>query len=236
VRVVACGAHPDDVELVAGGTLLRLSGDGTHELTVVVVSDGSKGVASGADAEQIIAVRDREARQAAALVGADYLNLGFADGSLEDSPEMRQALVKALRTTEPSLVIGPPPDDYNPDHVAVSAALTAACLWAGAPGFTDGGAALKGSPALYYAAPIGGFGEHPSVFVDISSVFTEKLALLRTHVSQMALTDELFQGVDLVRLASVTDAFRGLQAGADYAEAFRPAQSWPRMRSGALLP
>lgn len=235
VNVVVCGAHPDDVEIVAGGTILRLTQAGGHDVTAVVVSDGARGAATDIDPAEIVATRDREARAAAELAGMAYRNLGFPDGVLEDSPELRQALVRELRAAEAELVIAPPPDDYNPDHIAVSHAVTAACLWAAAPGFTDEGPVLAAVPRLYYAAAIGGFGEQPTTFVDITDTFERKLELLRAHESQFALSSQLFQGVDLIRLASVTDAFRGLQAGVEFAEAFRPALRWPRVGADEAL-
>jgi N-acetylglucosamine malate deacetylase 1 len=238
MNIIAVGAHPDDVELTAGGTLLRYAGETArgHGLTICTVSDGARGVTSDSDPAEIVANRFQEASAAAEYLGAEYINLGFPDGELTDSAETRQEVTRVLRHKEAEVVLAPPPDDYNPDHNAVSDAVAAACLWASAPGFTDEGQLLERTPALYYCDAIGGLGSsHPTHYVDIGDVFDEKLALLRFHRSQTALSSEQFGG-DLIEIATATNRFRGLQVGVAYAEAFRPALMWPRLAPGWLLP
>lgn len=235
MNVVAVGAHPDDVEVVLGGTLLRYGAEGKHRLTVLVVSNGARGVSATVGPREIVAVRDGEAKAAASLLGAEYVNLGFPDGELADTRECRSAITDVLRAADAEVVFGPPADDYNPDHVAVSSAVTAACLWASAPGWDGSTKALARTPTLYYTETIGGFGEQPTLFIDISPVIDRKLELLRVHRSQARLGEEHF-GSDLVDIATRTSSFRGLQAGVRHAEGVRPALSWPRVQAGVGLP
>lgn len=236
MNIVAVGAHPDDIEICAGGTLLRWASEPSHRVTVVVLSDGTGGsVSSETPAESIASTRANEARDAAKLMGADFVGLGMPDGRLVDSDDSRMALVEVLRRTHADVVLGPPLDDYNADHVAVAHAVNTACLWSCVPAFASESPALTRVPALWCFDSIGGRGEQPEVYVDISDVFDRKLELLHRHESQFALTTRLL-GADLADIVQRTNAFRGLQAGVAYAEGFRAARDWPRIRTSSWDP
>lgn len=235
MHVVALAAHPDDIELTCGGLMLRYADEGVHQLTVIVASDGAMGASSMVEDSQLVETRASEARSASEHIGAEYRNLGFPDAQLFDTHEFRIALTKALREANADVIISPPPDDYNADHVAVAHAATAAALWTVVPGLKDCGPILARTPRLYYCDVIGGCGEPPSLYVDVSAVFDRKLSLIHQHASQFSLTEAMF-GVNLAQIATITAEFRGLQAGVRYAEAFRPALSWPRIRPGCDLP
>ena len=168
-------------------------------------------------------------------MGAEIVGLGMPDGSLEDNHGLRMALVEAFRLANTDVVLAPPAEDYNADHVAVSAAVEAACLWSCAPAFSSASPPLARAPALWFFDSIGGFGQTPEVLVDISDVFDQKLELLEFHESQRALTSRVL-GTDLLDVAIRTNAFRGLQAGVAYAEGFRAGRSWPRVRDSSWHP
>jgi LmbE family N-acetylglucosaminyl deacetylase len=104
-RVLAVGAHPDDVEYFAGGTLARLVEAGAAA-TLVVCSDGGRG---GRGLEDAVAVRREEQAAAAAALGVpDVVMMGFPDGELE-AARLRARLVAELRRTRPVLVLGHDP-------------------------------------------------------------------------------------------------------------------------------
>lgn len=235
LNYVAISAHPDDIECLCAGTLLRLSDEGEHNLTSVVVSDGSKGAADGKQGKEIAAIRDREARAAAAVIGAEYRNLGFVDGELMDSMELRAAIVAELRSARADAVITLAPDDYSGDHIAVSQAVTAACQLAGACGWVQGGERLPKVPVLYYMESVGGGGQEPTIYVDITDVYERKLEALSCHQSQFALVGDSY-GVDLLEVAQITNAWRGLQSRVRHAEGFTACASWPRRHAGTHLP
>lgn len=235
MNIAAVGAHPDDVELCGGGTLLRWAAETNHDVTVIVASDGARGGVGGAEVKALSQRRATEASEAAKMMGATLMGLGRPDGNLVDDDDLRAALVEGFRVANVDLVIGPPPDDYNADHVAVASAVEAACLWSCVPAFKSTSPPLARTPALWYFDAIGGRGEHPEVFVDITSVFEQKLTLLRLHASQAALTSRVL-GVDLLDVAHRTNAFRGLQAGVAYAEGYRPSRRWPRIRDSSWYP
>lgn len=76
-EILAVGCHPDDIEEFYGGTLLLLKQAG-YGVSLVVMTQGESGSRT-VSAEEIVEIRDQEARNAAALMGANYINLGFID-------------------------------------------------------------------------------------------------------------------------------------------------------------
>src|SRR5687768_10132476 len=120
---LAVGAHPDDVEFGAGGTLAKWAAAGctVHHL---ICTDGSKGTwDAAADLPALIARRQVEQRDAARrLAGAragDVVFLGRVDGDLTADRETVAAVVRAIRTLRPGVVLGHDPWKryrLHPDH------------------------------------------------------------------------------------------------------------------------
>ena len=114
------GAHPDDAEFGAGGTLARWAEAGC-EITMLVVTDGSKGSWDpGIDRDTLVASRRREQRAAADILGAvDVIHLDHVDGELEYSMELRAELCRWIRTIRPAVVLTHDPWRrymLHPDH------------------------------------------------------------------------------------------------------------------------
>lgn len=121
-RVLAVGAHPDDIEFGCGATLARWAAQGSH-VTLLVLTDGSKGTwDAGADLDALRAERAAEQRRAAdALGAADVVMLGEPDGELEATLELRARVCAAIRTARPDVVAGHDPWKryrLHPDHLA----------------------------------------------------------------------------------------------------------------------
>ncbi len=97
-RAMVIFAHPDDAEFGSAGTVARLSADG-KDVTYVVVTDGSKGSADpNITAQMLIETREREQRAAAEVLGVKRVEfLGFPDGMLEPTIEVRRAVTAAIR-------------------------------------------------------------------------------------------------------------------------------------------
>ncbi len=119
-RVLTIGAHPDDAEFGAGATLARWADQGA-KITIVVVTDGSKG--SWDPHEDQVALVERrkdEQRAAATAVGAsDIVFLGHTDGELEYSGALRNELAELIRRLEPEVVLTHDPwqrYQMHPDH------------------------------------------------------------------------------------------------------------------------
>ncbi len=223
--ILALHAHPDDIEILAGGTLARLSELG-HSVTIVTATAGEGGSAVFEPAETG-RIRQAEATAAAALIGADYRCLGFADlGVFNDDPS-RRAVTELIRSVAPDLVITASPIDYHPDHEAISVLARDACFAAPVANYRTGTArALNRIPALYFMDSIGGRDRDgtriPRHFaVDVATTFATKQAMLAQHQSQAdwvarqhGITDHLADMVAWTRRV-------GRDFGVDYAEAFR---------------
>src|SRR5437762_11982761 len=118
-RVLAIHAHPDDIEILAGGTLALLAQAG-HEIAIATFTPGDCG-SQELGAEEIAAVRRREAANSAARIGAQYFCLEFRDLCIFSDGPSRRRVVEALRETRPQVILTAAPVDYLFDHEAGSA-------------------------------------------------------------------------------------------------------------------
>jgi LmbE family N-acetylglucosaminyl deacetylase len=121
-RVLAIGAHADDIEFGCGATLAKWAAAGA-EVHLCICTDGSKGTWDpDADLASLIAMREQEQHDAAAALGAaDVTQLRFVDGELEDALAARAAICREIRRTRPDVVIGHDPwrtYRVHPDHRA----------------------------------------------------------------------------------------------------------------------
>lgn len=138
-RALAIGAHPDDVEFGAGATLARWADAGT-EVSIVVLTDGSKGSWDADDDLQgLIERRALEQRAAADVLGAGRLEMaGFVDGELTAGHSEQQFLTAALRRLRPDVVLGHDPWKryrLHPDHRQAGFATVDAIVAARDPHF-----------------------------------------------------------------------------------------------------
>lgn len=182
------GAHPDDAEFGVGGTLARWARDGC-EVTILVVTDGSKGTwdESLPTADLVAARRDEQERAAGILGAGQVIHLDHVDGQLEHSMALREELCRWIRTVRPQVVIGHDPWRrymLHPDHRAAGM------------GLIDGVVAARDH--LFY--PDQGLDKHrpeaillwqadePDHHEDISSTFATKIEALLCHSSQTSTT------------------------------------------------
>lgn len=133
-RALVAFAHPDDAEFLCGGTVALWTQEGT-QVTYVCATDGSAGW-NGPDLsrEEITARREDEMRTVAALLGVEDVRfLGYPDGMLETSLDLRRDLTREVRRTRPDVIVAPDPSllwsgrTYinHPDHRAVGEAMLA---------------------------------------------------------------------------------------------------------------
>lgn len=238
MNVVCVGAHQDDNELGCLGTLLKLLATRSDvTITNVSISNGDKGAQYNPSMpyEEVAAMRNAEATAIAQAIGARYVCLGQSDEYIHDTDEARNQLTDVLRAAKADLVLTHPPEDYNTDHVIAGQIAFHACLLASVRTIFTEHPPLDAFPALYYSDTVAGLGFQPTHYVDITDHFQRKCELLRLYKSQMT-NMEQFGGEDLIGLASVLNRLRGLQCGVGYAEGFRPALAWPRVRPGCPLP
>ena len=165
MRVLAVGAHPDDVELGCGGTLLRHH-ERRDEITVLVMTGGERGVY---DARS----RRNEQQYAAALTGATLIWGGFADGAVPPGPEAIAVVDRAVARSGAEILYTHAPDDSHQDHIATSSVCLAA--------------ARRVPTVLYYETP-STLEFMPTVFIDLDDVMDRKIGLVRAHLSRCCAT------------------------------------------------
>jgi LmbE family N-acetylglucosaminyl deacetylase len=234
MRVLAVGAHPDDLEILCGGTIARFVREG-HAVVMCHATSGNRG-SYVHTSEEIARIRDGEARRAAEIAGAEHVTLGLPDSEVEAAdPAQKRAVVDLVRTTRPDLIITHYPADYMSDHNEISKLVFDASFHATLPLFETGKPHHDVVAPIYYMDTLMGIGFQPSEYVDVGGVIDTKVAMLEAHASQVTwLRDH--DGVDVVEQMKTTTRFRGQQCGVDYAEGFVPCLTWLRTRPRRLLP
>jgi LmbE family N-acetylglucosaminyl deacetylase len=216
-RVLAVVAHPDDAELLCAGTLARAKADGAA-IGICVLCRGDKGQPDR-PIRHLAAMRGREMKRAAALLGAELLLAGFSDGELECGLPQRRRLLDLLRRFKPTLVLAHAATDYHADHRAASALTEIASWTCASQGYRTRLPALERAPALWWMDTINMHQFTPGFYIDVSAFTPLKEQMLACHESQLA------RGHDgdfspLLDLMRVQYQARGAQAGVAAAEAF----------------
>ncbi len=222
-HVLTIFAHPDDAETVAGGSLLRLAAAGAR-ITLCVVTDGDKGTADDHDlAAAVITRRQAEQKRSAVRLGAELVYLGFEDGLVQPTIELRRALVRVIRQVRPQIIITHDPtvwfrhDVYinHPDHRAVGQAALEAIYPAVKKPRTFPELLDQEGLAPHVVREIWlGPTDHPNHWVDIHAQLEGKLELICEHASQFPPEPARAAFTRLAREA-------GTPAGLAAAESFR---------------
>src|SRR4051794_28789109 len=224
VRILAIHAHPDDLEILAGGTLAHLSRQG-HSITIATMTPGDCGTAEY-DPETISAMRRREALTAAEQIGAQYICAEFRDLAIFNDDPSRRRVTELLRITQPSIVITSSPVDYHCDHEATSILVRDACFSAPAPNYQSGTApVLPAIPHLYFLDPDEGRDREgrtvtPDFVVDVSPYLDLKRSMLASHHSQRAWLQKHHGMDNYIETMEEWTADRGRLAGVAYGEGF----------------
>ncbi len=234
LRVLAVGAHPDDLEYQIGGTLARYAAQG-HHVTMAVVTNGNVG-SSTLPPDEIAAIRFQEATASASLIGAELLWLDYDDEFFFYNEESRRHLIDVMRQARPDVVLAHWTDDYHPDHSLSGQAVRDARIMTAVPNIVTAHPPLQAIPKLFFYDTLAGINFQPEVYVDISSTFAIKQQMLAAHVSQNAWISDIFEGSSIGGMMETQSRFRGLQAGYRYAEGFRALETWPRAADFSLLP
>lgn len=194
-RVLVVTAHPDDVDFGASGTLARWTAEGIA-VTLCVITDGDAGGFDPAvPRSDIPGIRRAEQRAAAALWGAaDVVYLGYRDGELTVSHDLRRDISRVIRQVRPRrMLIQSPERNWeriqasHPDHLAAGDAAIQAVYpdarnpFAHTSLLQDEGLEAWTVEEVWVMA-----GPQPDHFVDITDTFDTKIAALRAHESQTA--------------------------------------------------
>jgi len=225
-RVLAIGAHPDDIEFFAGATVAALR-DAGAEVVMGICTDGSRG---GRGLDDAAAVRRAEQQRAAAVLGVgEWIWLAYPDGSLTAGDPLRGDLVRELRRVRPELVLAHDPrtlwtrvgEIAHPGHsdhrAAGQATLDAIYPRSASPNFHPEHLGGEGALKPWYPRELWLFDTaQPDLRVDATIGFARKQASLLAHASQEEAAGGLVAGA------------RAL--GAHWGSAERPAEAFVRLR------
>lgn len=177
VDILAIGAHPDDIELIAGGTLIRaqMLGRQTGILDLAAGELASRGTPQ---------LRATEAAAAASVMGlATRENLGLPDGGIQNTPETRARVALVIRRLGPKVVITHSLHGRHPDHPIVAQLVRDACFVAGLRMVEPGTPAFRPLKVIH-ALSFREDNEKPTFVVDISESLEKKLQAIACYASQ----------------------------------------------------
>jgi LmbE family N-acetylglucosaminyl deacetylase len=222
--ILAIGAHPDDIDFLAAGSLAKFAAEGAA-VHYLILTDGSRGSADrSADSTELVKMRKAEQDAAGAAVGAAGSEfLDYCDGQLEITMELKKDIVRVIRRLKPDVVItfdptmvyyAPRSFINHPDHRAAGQATLDAVFplardHLSFPELTDEGL----EPHKVKTILLSNF-EKQDFYIDISSTIGAKIAALAAHASQMP--DMAAIEASIREMASLA----GAKTGSEYAEAF----------------
>ena len=225
---IAIAAHPDDIELFMSGTLILLR-DAGCEIHYMNVANGCCGTTQY-DVETIARMRRAEAQDAAASIGAIFHESICDDMAIfYDRPTLAR-LASTIRQVVPDIVLTHAPSDYMEDHMTTCRLAVTAAFARGMPNFPVDPPvpAIDKKVTVYHAQP---FSHHaplrqpvvPEMYVDVTDVVDDKVAMLARHVTQKQWLDES-QGHDsYLQMLRDLDEQCGRMSGV-----FRFAEGWRR--------
>lgn len=205
MRILAVGAHLDDIEIACGGTLAKAIENG-HEVKVLIMSKSGYTNKEGA-IQRSDALAVEEGTNALHILGIQ--NIEILDFPTKDIPfhsEVVNAIDIAMSTYDPDIIFTHHPFDTHQAHVGVSNATIAAA---------------RRRNTVFFYEPITPSGRsyvafRPQLYVDIAQTIDKKVASLREHKSEY----NKFGGEDWIEGVHSRCGFRGYEIGKKYAEAF----------------
>lgn len=222
--VLGVAAHPDDLDFAAGGTIAKLTANGT-QVFYLILTNGSRGTADAArNADELIQKRQQEQQAAAQFLGVEAVFFcDYQDGELVNSSDVRRDIVRHIRKIKPDMVITLDPSMIyaaemgfvnHPDHRAAGQATLDATYplardrWS-FPELEEEGLQPHNTATLLLA----NFTEH-NYCVDITGTLDKKIHALMKHVSQVG---PLEQSRPMLEKMAVS---AGRSIGCDKAEPF----------------
>ena len=181
--MLAIGAHPDDVEVGAGGTLLsHVAQD--HAVSTLVLTGG----------ETVPADRAREASRAAELMGVRLFHVNLADSSVSEGGATIAEITRVIEELSPDTIYAPSAHDLNPDHRNVHHATMVA--------------ARRVPRVFCYQTPSSTVEFRPSRFVPVDEFMDRKLAVIRSYTSQVK--QRRYLDAELLRRPAALEPLRPL--------------------------
>jgi len=183
--ILAIGAHPDDVEIAAGGTLLKMIDKG-YSVLICHATDGEPTPNGSRE------TRLKEARQAADMMKAQHIVLDMPNRYLLDTIENRVKIARVIRKNRPRIILYPYPGGIHPDHKKISEIVDAARFYGKLTRTDPEGNRWEDPPwwtpmqFYYMGLGIQREGVRPSFIVDISDTYRRKMEVLSCYKSQFS--------------------------------------------------
>jgi LmbE family N-acetylglucosaminyl deacetylase len=196
----AIAAHPDDIEFLMAGTLIRLR-DAGYEIHYMNLASGSCGTTQY-DRNTIATMRRAEAQNACRRIGAKFHTNLVGDLEIFYEPKTLSKVASVIREVAPRIVLTHAPVDYMEDHTNTSRLAVTGAFARGMPNFlTDPPRPIAPGPVtVYHAQPYGNHDQlrqlvRPEIFVDVGAVHAFKTEMLAEHKTQKTWLDQS-QGLD----------------------------------------
>ncbi len=232
--VLAITCHPDDMEICCAGTLLKCKERGDRVVVCHLCSGNLGHVVIPPD--ELKVMRAKEAERSAAMAGFEIIHSEFDDLDIYyDNKESRDKVVDIIKQVNPDFIITHAPNDYMPDHNAVSRLVFDASFTATLPNYPSKAEGCARTVPIYYMDTLMGVDFLPTEYVDISEHIDKKLEMLCCHESQIVWMRD-HDNIDFPDMLKTCSRYRGLQCGAEYAEAFTQCQAYLKGTTKRLLP
>ncbi len=220
-RVLAIYAHPDDAEVSCGATLTKWRAGGST-VRLVVATRGEKGTQDpSVSPEELAKTRQDEMRAADEHLGIEgRVLLGYGDGEIENSPRLREQLVRLIRKEKPTVVMCPDPtavffgSDYfnHRDHRELGwAVMDSVSPASGSPHYFPACGPAHQVRTVYMSGTM-----NPDIVIDVSGYIKPKVAAIASHVSQIGSDTSGLESQVAARAQEI-----GRPAGFGFGECFR---------------
>jgi len=212
MKILAIGAHPDDIEIFMFG-FLKLCMERGDKLFLAVATDGSKGGEN--PGKKLAKQRQIETQFGLSNLGTPIM-MGFKDGNLHNEVNAKEKIDKLIKKINPDLILTHAPEDYHSDHSTLSKYIRAV------NGFNC---------PLLFSDTLLGVNFVPEIYVDITKYFNFKKEAILCHKSQ--------NPSSFLEAAEIMNRYRAAQCNApkeNYAEAYRLDKRFPFCDIRDLLP
>ena len=234
MNILAIGCHPDDIEISCAGTLAKCVKRG-DKVIVCHVSNGNLGHVI-IPPDELAVMRKQEAKNAGALAGIEVICADFGDLDIYDNnKEARDKVVDVIKEVNPDFIITHDPNDYMPDHNAVSRLVFDASFTATLPNYHTAVEGAAKMVPIYYMDTLCGVNFNPTEYVDVTPYIDKKLEMLECHESQIVWMRD-HDHIDFPDMVRTCCRYRGFQCGADYAEGFKQCQVYLKGTTKRYLP
>ncbi|MEE8168893.1 MAG: bacillithiol biosynthesis deacetylase BshB1 [Candidatus Hydrothermarchaeales archaeon] len=209
--VLVVGAHPDDAELGAGGTIAKLEKQG-RRVGILDLSDGEPTPHGTPE------IRRKEAEEAAKILGVDVREiLGLENRKIIDSIEARKEIANIIRKYKPEVIITHPKDESHPDHIVAYNLVFASSFYARLTKWPQARKPWEVKRIFHFPGGHQRVNRKVSFIVDISDFIEQKIKALECYKSQLI---ENVKNRELLEIIPAAAKYYGSMIGRSYGEAF----------------